>query len=120
MARIVRLHAVACIREKVLVGLVVRAAIIRVDRRLRVVVADDEIVVDPPVRGDDARLPSAEGSDVGNSIPRIPWPVVRGLTAGVEEQVFSDLIAAAEAVAVSGRESEGQRTQRTRMQQRPL
>ena len=76
MTTVVALHPIACVSEKVIVGLVVGRTIIRVDRRLHVVGAEDEVVVDMPVRRDDARFACAEGSDVRDTIPTVPRPVV--------------------------------------------
>ena len=57
MAAEVGLEAVGAERKEVVVGLVIGAAIVGVDRALAVVVGDDEVVVDAALGRNDARRP---------------------------------------------------------------
>mmetsp|Transcript_70107 Transcript_70107/g.164960 ORF Transcript_70107/g.164960 Transcript_70107/m.164960 type:complete len:336 (+) Transcript_70107:63-1070(+) len=96
-AKVVLESAVA-VDEEVVVRFVVAGAVVVVDIFLGTVVVDEEVVVDLTPRHEHGRGPVSLGGEERLPIPRVEGTMVAALTAGREDQVVTDFVAAAEAV----------------------
>lgn len=80
----VRLQTVFSVCENIIVHLVIRTPVIRVDGLLGEIRCEDEVVVDASRRRDDAGFARADVRDVRHPAPAIPRPMIGGLAHAVE------------------------------------
>ena len=89
----------ARVREQlhIIMEIVVRATVVRVERLLRLVGGKHEIIVHVAENRNHAAL-AAEVVNVRNAIPRIEWAVVAALAARVRKKIVRNDVASAKAV----------------------
>ena len=94
----ITLESESAVGEKVVMSVIISRSIVIVDRGDGVVVGYDEVVVNLPRGGNDARGTIPDCGDVRNAVPAVPGPMVAALPTCVQEKIVGDVVAAPKAI----------------------